>query len=223
MILPKKILFSYFGLALIATIAFIFNYNLIMNITRTPLVLLIFLYYYFSAKKINYVFVTFLFITFLSDLWMLFFDNFLILITLVLASYVLFLVLGIKDFVKFKPTTINITSLGIVFLFITFLFITILDLVVTQKQDYKIPFTIYGLILSSCALVGAYNLIFRNRKYDFFYFLTVSTFVITDVFYAVNKFYYKVEIFVFLNFIIQITSYFFMVKFMLEKQKYNSN
>ncbi len=223
MILSKKILLVYALISLIVFIGIYFNIENLMRFPRLVLIPLIFFYYYINAVKVNFYIVIILFLNFISEFILAFNlsdQNIIIVMTPNFIAYIFFIFLGVKNIVKFKPTSLNFISLTVILAFVLYLFTAIIILFSSERDDFRTPFTIYGIVLAILSVISAYNINFRNRPHDLFYFFSVAGFVISDTFYVVDKYFYYTEITHVLNSGLQMITYYFMVRYILLRDEF---
>jgi hypothetical protein len=218
--LSKTILILFFCLCLIASVANFLDAYYLGIISRLFLIPVIFIYYYINTKKINLFIVFILFFNFISEFILAFgFDNYNILAVMLpnFIFYLFFIIIGYKDMVKFKPTKLNFASLFIVVAFVLYLYVSTVSMFSIDRNDFTLPFSIYGFLLALLSIIASYNVNFRNRPHDLFYLFCVSGFVITDILYVVDKYYYYNVVTHLLNSVLQMITYYFIVKYILLK------
>lgn len=224
--LSKIILSVFFCICLIASVANYFDVYYLSIISRLFLIPLIFIYYYINTTKINLFVAFILFFNFISEFILaLDYDDYNILIVMLpnFIFYLFFLIIGYKDMVKFKPTKLNFASLFIVVAFVLYLYISTVSMFSIDRNDFTLPFSIYGFLLALLSIIASYNVNFRNRPHDLFYLFCVSGFVITDILYVVDKYYYYNIVTHLLNSVLQMITYYFIVKYILLKEELELN
>jgi hypothetical protein len=88
-----------------------------------------------------------------------------------------------------------------------------------ELGSYKVYIMVYGFVLALNVFVGAYNLNYRNRSHDLFFFFCVTSFIFTDVSYLITEYFYSIELLNMLNFILQLFGYYFVVRYFILKEK----
>ena len=207
---------------LVSTIANSLQFKEVVIVTRLLFLPLIYLYYCFKANKISIFPTLILGIFYLTD----FFnfcvkDSLMMLIYLGIINYLIFLSFGVKDITRFKLTIINVGSFFIIVSFIVFLYVNVLDIALIELNAFKTWISIYGITLALNAIVASYNLNYRNRLIDLVFFFCVATFVFTDVAYLISEYYYKFPVLIVINYILQLLSYFFIVRYFLLSERYD--
>jgi hypothetical protein len=219
----KLLLILYFSLCFIEVIAYFLGNKLFGGISKMVLIPVIFIYYLFETKKINWLTTGILLFCYIGEgvnVFKINIENIYSIITPFFIAYVLFLILGIQDVVSFKKRKLDVISLVIVIVFIVFLFYSIIALLTESNKELIIPFFIYGLVLAAAAIVSPYNIIMKNRCYDLYYLFTITCFVISDIFYVFNNYFFRIAIIQVFESAMQILAYYFLVKYILERDNY---
>ncbi len=209
-----------FLVGLIATIANSLGRMDIVLPFRLAVIPLLAVYYFSKSQKKNLRLILILLLSFASDvISFTYLKSFSWLLIIGLFVYLLFLVEGIQNLKKFKPTVLNIFSISFVILFVGILYFSVLDLAMIELAEYRVLLSIYGIVLGLNVVLAAYNLTFRNYATDFLYFLCVASFLLTDIFYLMNEYFVRYPAIVFINFFLQLLSYYFMVNYFLVREK----
>lgn len=222
--MKKELVVLWIALAIgiVSTIANSLQFKEVVIVTRLLFLPLIYLYYCFKATKISIFPTLILGIFYATDFFNFCIkDSFMMLIYLGIINYLIFLSYGIKEMTRFKLTFTNIISFFIIVSFIVFLYVNVLDIALIELNAYKVWISIYGITLALSAIVASYNLNYRNRLIDLVYFFCVATFVFTDVSYLISEYYFKFPVLILINYILQLLSYFFIVRYFLLKERYN--
>lgn len=222
--MKKELVVLWIALAIgiVSTIANSLQFKEVVIVTRLLFLPLIYLYYCFKATKISIFPSLILGIFYATDFFNFCIkDSFMMLIYLGIINYLIFLFFGIKEMTRFKLTFTNIISFFIIVSFIVFLYVNVLDIALIELNAYKVWISIYGITLALSAIVASYNLNYRNRLIDLVYFFCVATFVFTDVSYLISEYYFKFPVLILINYILQLLSYFFIVRYFLLKERYN--
>lgn len=137
----------------------------------------------------------------------------------VLAVYILLLYLGQKDFKYLQFSFRDGFPIFILILGIGSICYSVLNL---ELENLELDFSLYvtfGIILSILSILSIINYI-KSGSYAFFNaMLMCICFIITDIFFVLYKFYFYNYAFTLLSIITQFLSYFFMVNYLLEKDK----
>jgi hypothetical protein len=137
----------------------------------------------------------------------------------VLMIYGLLLYLAQKEFKHLKFTYNDSLSVFILILGIGAICYSVLNL---ELENLELDFSLYavfGIILSVLSVVSIMNYIKKGSYVFFNSMLMCICFIITDVFFVVYKFYFYNYVFILISIITQFLSYFFMVNYLLEKDK----
>ncbi|PVX47308.1 hypothetical protein C8C85_3240 [Flavobacterium sp. 103] len=137
----------------------------------------------------------------------------------VLAVYVLLLYLAQKDFKYLKFSYRDSLSIFILILGIGSICYSVLNL---ELENLELDFSLYvafGIILSILSIVSIINYIKSGSYALFNAMLMCICFIITDIFFVLYKFYFYNYAFILLSIVTQFLSYFFMVNYLLEKDK----
>ena len=137
----------------------------------------------------------------------------------VLMVYILLLYLAQKDFEYLKYSYRDSISIFILILGIGSICYSVLNL---ELENLELDFSLYvvfGIILSILSIISITNYI-KSGSYAFFNgMLMCICFIITDIFFVLYKFYFYNYAFILISIITQFLSYFFMVNYLLEKDK----
>ncbi|WP_264563886.1 hypothetical protein [Flavobacterium sp. N3904] len=137
----------------------------------------------------------------------------------VLMVYVMLLYLAQKDFEYLKFSYRDSISIFILILGIGSICYSVLNL---ELENLEMDFSLYvlfGIVLSILSVVSITNYI-KIGSYAFFNaMLMCICFIITDIFFVLYKFYFYNYAFMLISIITQFLSYFFMVNYLLEKDK----
>ncbi|PZX94618.1 hypothetical protein DOS84_03405 [Flavobacterium aquariorum] len=137
----------------------------------------------------------------------------------VLTVYILLLYLGQKDFKYLQFSFRDGFPIFILILGIGSICYSVLNL---ELENLELDFSLYvtfGIILSILSILSIINYI-KSGSYAFFNaMLMCICFIITDIFFVLYKFYFYNYAFTLLSIITQFLSYFFMVNYLLEKDK----
>ncbi|MNX12561.1 hypothetical protein D3C86_423440 [compost metagenome] len=137
-----------------------------------------------------------------------------------LLVYVFILKYVISDFKKIKLYKKDFSSILVAVLMILVLFFTILNLQF-EKMQFDFSFIIiYSTVLGFLSFLSFANFI-SKPSYRFLNLILMSTcFIISDIFYMLDNFYFSLSTFRILGSSTQVLSYFFMVRYFIEHDKY---
>jgi hypothetical protein len=141
----------------------------------------------------------------------------------VLAVYFVLLYLAIKDFKYLKLNFKDASRLFILVGVIGLICFSVLNL---KFEKLELDFSLYvffGIILSLLSIVSIANYIKIDSFVFFNAMLMCICFIITDIFFVIYKFYFYSYAFILISIITQFLSYFFMVNYFLEKDKFSDD
>jgi hypothetical protein len=137
----------------------------------------------------------------------------------VLFVYILLLYTAVKEFKYFLFRKKDIISVVLVIIGISTICYSVLNL---KLENLVLDFSLYaffGLVLSVLSIITILNYFKSGNHASFNALLMCICFIISDVFFMIFRFYFYNEVFDLISLITQFLSYFFMVKYFLEKDK----
>lgn len=135
----------------------------------------------------------------------------------VLLVYVLLIYLAQKDFKQLKFSSGDIFSVVALILGIATICYSVLNLKLENLELNFSLYVVFGLILSVLSIITILNYI-KNSTYAFFSaMLMCISFIVSDIFFVLYKFYFYNYFLTLISIITQFLSYFFMVRYFLEK------
>lgn len=214
----------YFTACILVVFFKIMEYNSIMLYTKSIIVPLIFIYYLITNNyKISWIKVLIFLFSFIGDIFNLlqFNDSGLGALLSFLFVYVLLLKLAIDDFKYLKFNKEDRIPMLLSFFFIATICTSILSLNFERmKLDFSL-YVLYGVMLSLLSFFSIVNYL-KKGNYTFFCLVVMcGCFMISDVFFVINKFYLKLYAFSFISVSVQVFSYFFMATYFIENDKYH--
>lgn len=135
----------------------------------------------------------------------------------ILFVYMVLLKLSLKDFRDSKINFNDSASILVIALLIGSICYSVLNLKL-EKLDFSFSlYILFGVVLSLLSIVIITNYI-KNESYAFVNAMMMCVcFIITDIFFVLYNFYYKLYVFSLISVVTQVLSYFFMVKYFLVK------
>jgi hypothetical protein len=212
-----------FGITSLAAILFkLMHMELCTLIAKSVIIPSLFVYYLVSTSyKISFFNALLLVLLFVRDIF-----NIIIIpesaigsFLCVLTVYIMLLYIVVKDskYIKFKQR--DGFSIIILLLFMVTICYSVLSL---KLENLELDFALYvlfGIVLSLLSIVSITNYI-KIGSYAFFNgMLMCLCFIVTDIFFMLYKFYFYHDILMLISIMTQFLSYFFMVDFLLEKEK----
>lgn len=211
---PSLILYIVAGIGVI--LGKIFDHEIVMLIFK-PMVVPAIYYYYLQTKTrdTNVLFSINVWLFFISDMVLLIYGQDVILFVMGcnLISYLILIKIAASDNVKAKLNLFNIIFITILLFLLGFILFTILNLKIEYIIDYYFFYLIYGIVLIILVAISAFNYL-SNSTASFLHLCLMSlSILVSDLFYAINRFIIEVPILDHCNTFIQFLSYFFMVKY----------
>ena len=220
---PSIVLFS------IAGVLYFFSVltgNEYLALLSKPIIIpSIFIYYLFVSKlKVNVLFLISLFAFFVGDmLYLINLDDYYLLgLVIYLSPYLIvlfFLVQDIFNLLKRKNINKSDMSFLIILFFLIYLMISLLNVLDTESKEEFVYFLLFGIELVLMGVFATLLYVNENSKVNFFLIIAVSLFIISDIFFILNKNLFPLLIFKLGNVLSQIISYYFYTRYFVEKQK----
>lgn len=216
-------LFLYFTVCVLVVFFKIIEKDAIVLYLKSIVIPLIFIYYLISNNyKITLFKSLIFFFCFVGDIYnaLDFNDSGLGALLSFLMVYLMMLKLAVSNFLEIKIRKKDFISLLILFFFILSITSSILSLRFERMEiDFTI-YVIYGVALSALGFFSIANFI-KKGNHSFFNLVLMSVcFMISDITYVINKFYFSLYIFSFTSVTVQVFSYYFMVTYFLENDKF---
>lgn len=219
---PSLILF--FVTSVLAIIFKLLNYDQLVLYVKSIVIPSLFIYYFVSNNyKISFL---------KAMIFLLFFarEVFLILqiqesamgaFLCVLLVYILLLFMSLQEIKRIKFSFNDTASVFLLIIGVGAICYSVLSL---KLENLELDFSLYvlfGVVLSTLGIISILNYIKSASIIFFNSMLMCVCFMISDIFFVVYKFYYFNRILTLFSLITQFLSYFFMVKYFLEKNKEN--
>ncbi|WP_320814996.1 lysoplasmalogenase family protein [Flavobacterium sp.] len=193
-------------------------------LTKPIIIPSMFVYYFLESRmKINYLFLFSLLAFFVGDmLYLVNIDDYYIIgLFIFLTPYLVILFFLFQDFFSLLKRKVvnkfNITFL-IIFFFIIYLLISILNVLEAESKQEFIYFLLFGIELALMGIFATLLYINENSRVNFFLIIAVSLFIISDIFFILNKNFFPLLVFKLGNVSSQIISYYFYTRYFIEKQ-----
>lgn len=215
----------YFLIAIVYVIASLWHIENLKLLSEPALLPVIYFYYMEEIKVKPSQFVLFsVCLFFIGDMLSLVSeeDYYIQSLFFLLIPYMLLLNKLVKDFIKlvkqYKWSILNFSVLvTIVLLF--YLFFSVVNLLTIRDVVEQYIIYVFGLTLVFLAIISTLLFMFNDSKSNVYMMLAVITFVVSDLFFIFNK---KIDtnvIFLFLNTIAQVVSYFLYMKYFILKSE----
>lgn len=207
-------------MSFLAVLAMIIDSDWLMLLTKPSIIPALLIYYFSSDKKYSsQVLLAVLLLYFISDTLALLqlqnFTEYMMFIDFI--PYVLLAKVVIEDAfnLKFSLNEFLIALFGFFSLMIIMFFL--IDSLPESNKEYAVIIIGYGIILAVYVCVSLY--IYLTTDLDFaMYILIASIFgLVADVIYIINNMVFYVKAFNFIEFVLQIISYFYIVAYFLKR------
>ena len=182
----------------------------------------IFVYYFIENKyRIDWIIGLIFLSCFLGDVVVLFNIEHALLLSVYffLLVYVLLLKYVLEDSKKVDFAKKDALPIFIIVLFLIYLLITILNIQFINAPQDNLAFIIYGITLLILSVISVSNYISKGCVCLFYMTLAVICFIFSDVFYALDNFYFSNKIFYLITLATQVVCYYFMVQYLLKRNK----
>lgn len=224
--LNKPSLILYFIVFALVVLFKILGWNAYVLYAKSLIIPLLFVYYFITNNySISWLKALILLLCFIGDLFNLLQFEISPLGALIsfLLAYVLLLKLAFDDFRGLKFNERDHIPIFVLFVFVAVIFISILSLNF-ENMIYDISlYVIYGIVLSVLVFVSSVNFI-KNPNYGFMNLAIMCICsMVSDVFFVINSFYLSLYTFSFIQVTVQAISYFFMINYFIENDKYLLN
>jgi len=221
---PSLILF--FAASAFVIVFKMMQYDSLMLYAKAVLIPSLFIYYFVSNNyKITPYKLLIFFLFFVRDIFntLLIKESALGAFLCVLIVYIMLFKLSYKDFKYIKFNFRDGLSLFVLIVAVSAICFSVLNLKL-ENLELDFPFYVFfGIVLSVLSIVSITNYT-KNGTYAFFYSMMMCVcFIVTDIFFILYKFYFYNYVFTLISIITQVLSYFFMVNYFLEKDKFKED
>jgi len=221
--LNRPSLILYFTACIFVVVFKILEYDSCVLYTKSIIIPLVFIYYLITNEyKISLIKTLVFLFCFIGDIFNLL--NFEVSPLGALLSflfvYLLLLKLTFDDFKRLKFNKRDRFPILLSFFFIVAISTSILSLKFENMDLDFSMYLIYGITLCILSFFSITNYI-KKTNYAFLNSVIMCvSFMISDVFFVINKFYLSLYAFSFIYVFVQVFSYFFMVTYFIENDKY---
>lgn len=206
----------------LSVLAEVLGFELLLLLTKPTIIPAIF-YYYLTTKKepVDPIFVVVLLLNFIGDTIALlkFEHQTLLLMIPFFMSYVLILRYLIQDVQKLKWDKTGGFIAVSIFIFLMYVLSGLIEMFADTNPELVWPVIIYGIVLGSLSTLAVYCYAIKITAYAFFILMFVLTSVVSDVFYMLFEFIYKIPFLNYFEFAAQLFSYYFLVKYFVLRIK----
>lgn len=216
-------LILYFISSCLAVLATILNQEALVLLTK-PTVIPAILFYYLSTKTqpVNSFLILILLLNFIGDsLVLLEFENQTEIIMIpYFCAYLVFLKIAIGDVKKMVLDVKGILLSVIIFSFLMYIMYMLIQLFTDTHKNLVIPVVIYGIVLGTFGAIASYCYYVKNAVFAFYLLMAAVLSIMSDVFYIMFSLIFHFPTLNYVEFAIQLLSYFFMVKYFILKENH---
>ena len=211
----------YVTATILVLVAKVLDVDLLMLITK-PMVVPAIYYYYLQTKrkKASLTFSIAVWLFFAADMITLLFGSGGILWVMAcgMASYLLLSYFALSDAVVPKVNLSNAAFLAMLVGVLGYWLYSILSLNIESVNANYSFYLAYGIILVMLVAVSAFNFLSRSTPLYLNLCLMSLCMLVSDLFYSINKFVIQVPLLDLLNLLAQFVSYFFMVRYFVDRR-----
>lgn len=216
-------LFLYVTSGLLFLFSLYFKSEDLMLVVK-PMIIPSILYYYFTKRKnnINSIFVISVIFFFVGDmLFLINYEDFFVLGMLIFLIPYLFVIFflyeDIKQIIaKRENNKIDFTFIVILLILLN-LMITVLKALELSSLTEEILYLLFGIELVTMGVMASMIYFHSSIKRNFYLAITISTFIISDLFFVLNKNIQNLLVFELINGTAQTVSYFFYINYFLRR------
>lgn len=216
-------LFLYVTSGLLFLLSLYFKSEDLMLVVK-PMIIPSILYYYFTKRKnnINSIFVISVIFFFVGDmLFLINYEDFFVLGMLIFLIPYLFVIFflyeDIKQIIaKRENNKIDFTFIVILLILLN-LMITVLKALELSSLTEEILYLLFGIELVTMGVMASMIYFHSSIKRNFYLAITISTFIISDLFFVLNKNIQNLLVFELINGTAQTASYFFYINYFLHR------
>lgn len=207
----------------LAVLATIIDNDLMMLLVK-PAVVPAILYYYLTCKttKVNWLFISVLMLNFIGDTIVLLEikEQTLIIMVPYFISYLILFYFSIQDVRKMKFVKSGILVTTLIFCFLMYVLFELIQMFIDTNPELIIPVIVYGIVLAAFGCVAIYSYYSKVVAFTFYLLMFVITSIVSDVFYMLFHFLFQIPLLNYIEFMLQLVSYYFVVKYFISREKY---
>lgn len=136
-----------------------------------------------------------------------------------LIVYLLILKLFLLEHEKIKLTKKDILPVSIVIIFLVYLLVSVLSMQFDSMKKVNLLYVFYGIVLSVLSYFSFVSYITKGTHITLLMSLMAISYIFSDIFYIFNEYFSQSIVLVLIRDVTQISAYFFMVEYFLEKAK----
>ncbi len=204
-----------------AVTACVIHNQTLMLLAKPVIIPALFFYYFVSTTKKNYLFIFILILYFIGDSIALmdFDDEIIYIMSPFFIGNILVSILCLKNIEKFKFKLFNIGGLLFLSFILGYLWILIIELFNTYDSNIQNQVIIFGSSLFLQSMVIGYKAFHKITFSNLCIMMFGTLILISDLFYLIYNFEYKIDILNIIHFGAQMSSYYFIVQFEILSKK----
>lgn len=200
----------------LAVLATIIDNDLMILLVK-PAVIPAILYYYLASNtsKVNWLFILVLIFNFIGDTIVLLEikEQTLIIMVPYFISYLILFYFSIQDVRKMKFVKSGILVATLIFGFLMYVLYELVQMFVDSNPELVIPVIVYGIVLGVFGCIAIYCYYSKIAAFTFYLLMFVITSIVSDVFYMLFHFLFQIPLLNYIEFMLQLASYYFVVKY----------
>ena len=204
----------------LSIIGYVMEIKVLEMYAKPMTVPLFFMLYWFNSKKLNWIFVLVLFLSFMGDVFLLIeMPSIISVLFCYLSCYVLLFYFLFKDYKPMRYTKKDVVSVVVIFFIFTLIIYQIYSLIAPNLGDLLMYANIYFLVLYSLFVGSWLQYVNIKSAKAFWFVIAISSYIICDICFALDLFYIQVIGLRIINAIYQLLAVFFLVQYMLASPK----
>lgn len=212
--------YFYMVASFLAVIAMVIGNEWMMILSKPSIIPALLIYYYSSDKKYTSpVLLTILFIYFASDsLVLLNYPNITLYLMIIdFIPYVLLAKVVLEDAYKIGFYKKEAILSSLVFLGLMVVMTYLLFSLSTENGAYLLAIIVYGIVLASYVCASLYNYLVTDLDFTMYILIAALFGLIADVIFIITNMVFYVEALNYIEFVLQIISYFYIVAYFIKR------
>gem|GEM_PF-5942261 len=204
----------------LAVIAMVIGNEWLMILSKPSIIPALLIYYYSSEKKYTSpVLLTILFIYFASDsLVLLNYPNITLYLMIIdFIPYVLLAKVVLEDACKIGFYKKEAILSSLVFLGLMVVMTYLLFSLSTENGAYSLAIIVYGIVLASYVCASLYTYLVTDLDFTMYILIAALFGLIADVIFIITNMVFYVEALNYIEFVLQIISYFYIVAYFIKR------
>jgi len=212
--------YFYMVASFLAVIAMVIGNEWLMILSKPSIIPALLIYYYSSEKKYTSpVLLTILFIYFASDsLVLLNYPNITLYLMIIdFIPYVLLAKVVLEDACKIGFYKKEAILSSLVFLGLMVVMTYLLFSLSTENGAYSLAIIVYGIVLASYVCASLYTYLVTDLDFTMYILIAALFGLIADVIFIITNMVFYVEALNYIEFVLQIISYFYIVAYFIKR------